>query len=188
MNTLLVVDVQNDFLPGGQLGINNADSIIEKINEITKLFDYCIFTKDWHPANHSSFINIWPKHCIQYSSGAEFSKNLIVPKDAIIIYKGMDNVIDSYSAFFDNDKTSETPLNSILLSKKVDTIYICGLATDYCVKYSVMDALSLGYKTYVIADLTRAVNVCPNDYETAIEEMKNAGAIIVTSDDLKLNK
>ncbi|MDR2084850.1 MAG: nicotinamidase [Bacteroidales bacterium] len=186
MNALIVVDIQNDFLPGGSLGVADADTIVNKINAITKYFDYCIYTKDWHPADHESFIYTWPEHCVQYSKGAEFPKNLIIPENAIIIYKGCNCKIDSYSAFLDNDKATGTPLSGILLAKKVDTVFICGLATDYCVKYSALDAISLGYKTYLIADLTKPVNVKPNDYEKALQTMKKAGVKIISSDNLEL--
>lgn len=180
MNALIVVDVQNDFLPGGSLGVNDGDKIVEKINAITNFFDYCVYTKDWHPANHTSFDTVWPHHCVQYSKGAEFSKYLIVPKNATIIYKGDDIEIDSYSAFFNNDRTSSTPLAKILASKNVDTVYLCGIATDFCVKFSALDAISLGFNTYVIEDLTKPVFA--ENFQDTLKFMQEAGAKIISSD------
>ena len=180
MNALLIIDVQNDFLPGGALGVKEGNLIINGINNILSHYDYCIYTKDWHPITHCSFAT-WPPHCIQYSYGAQFANNLIIKKDAFIIYKGTNTEIDSYSAFFDNDKQYSTPLKNYLDSQNIDTLYLCGLATDYCVKFSSLDAASLGYKTYVIANLTKAVNINSGDFDNAIREMENAGINIIYS-------
>ena len=181
MNALIVIDIQNDFLPGGSLAIKDADTIVEKINKISDKFDYCVFTKDWHPAKHVSFKKLWAPHCVQYSHGAEFPDNLLIPKDAFIVYKGANLAIDSYSAFFDNNKATSTPLSGLLLSKKVDTVYLCGIATDYCVKYSAIDAIALGYKTFVIEDLTKAVHYRPSEYVKILKSMEKHGIEIITS-------
>ena len=204
MKALIVVDIQNDFCEGGALAVKNACDIIPIANKVIDYFYkndcFVIATMDWHPANHKSFainsngvigeIGIlndlpqiwWPEHCIQESFGAKFHPNLIKIKD--IIYKGTDPEIDSYSGFFDNGKLKSTQLLRVLKEHNISEVFILGLATDYCVKYTVLDALELGFKTTVIEDGCKGVNLSIDDSIKAIEEMRQKGANIIKSDDL----
>lgn len=204
MKALLIIDVQNDFCEGGNLAVKDSLQIIPVINKLIKKFetnnDFVIATKDWHPANHKSFASVsntnvgelgtlnglpqvwWPDHCIENTKGSEFHNKLLPIKN--IVYKGNDPEVDSYSGFFDNNKVHETELNKILKEKNIDTLYILGLATDYCVKFTALDALSLGYKVYLVADGCKGVNINPDDSEKAVQEMKNAGAVIINSDEI----
>ncbi len=178
---LIVVDVQNDFI-AGSLAVPNAAGIISVINNLPGEFDEYVYTQDWHPLDHSSFKENggpWPVHCVQMSVGSEFHKDLKLKEDSICISKGVFQEVDSYSAFFDNDKNKSTGLSERLQAKDITEVHICGLATDYCVKFSVLDALSEGFKVYVIKDACRGVDIEPGDSERALEEMKEAGAIIV---------
>ncbi len=200
MEALIVVDIQNDFLPGGALAVRNGDQIIPGVNRLMKRFDLVIATQDWHPADHGSFASnhqgkkpgemirlhgldqiLWPDHCVQHTPGAEFSKDLNKENIQKIFQKGTDPAIDSYSGFFDNGKRKDTGLNDYLKNKGVDEVYIVGLATDYCVKYTALDAIECGYKTTLIADATRAVNLQPQDGEKAIEEMQQKGIYVINS-------
>lgn len=206
MRALLIVDVQVDFLPGGALGGADRDQIIPLINELMKLpFDYIVATKDWHPVGHISFASthgkevgerislegvdqvLWPDHCIQGSPGSEFSPLLNTHKIMDIVYKGTEVDIDSYSAFFDNLFLRKTHLDDLLKRHKVEDLTIAGLVTDYCVKYSTLDALELGYRVHVIPEACRAINLSPDDEEKAIEEMKRAGAKILTLSEVSTN-
>ena len=206
MKCLLIVDVQNDFCEGGNLAVADSLKIIPVVNSLIEKFeknnDFIIATKDWHPACHKSFASVsktnigelgtlnglpqvwWPDHCIENTKGSEFYPELLSDKIKNIIYKGNDPEVDSYSGFFDNNKVHETKLHSVLQKNKIDTLYVVGLATDYCVKYTVLDALSLGYKVYFIADGCRGVNINPDDSEKAVKEMKEAGAVIINSCDV----
>ncbi|MFC4871599.1 bifunctional nicotinamidase/pyrazinamidase [Negadavirga shengliensis] len=200
MKALIIVDVQNDFLPGGALEVREGDSIIPVINALQKKFDLIVATQDWHPANHRSFAAnnkgrqvgeiidlagieqvLWPVHCVENTEGAAFHKNLDREKWARIFQKGTNPVVDSYSGFFDNNRMGETGLGKYLKKKGVEKVFIAGLATDYCVKFTVMDALSLGFKTYLIEDATRGVNLSPTDTERSVTEMRKAGAKITHS-------
>lgn len=204
MKALIIVDIQNDFLKGGSLAVPDGNAIIPVINKILPVFDILIYTKDWHPANHKSFASnhkeknvydvvdlkgisqvLWPDHCIQNTFGAEFHKDLIISgKNTYYIFKGTDPNVDSYSAFFDNKKIHNTGLNKLLKEKNIDEVYICGLSTDYCVKYTAIDAIELNYNTYVVADATKAVNINPDDYEKSLKELKNIGVKIIFSKNL----
>jgi nicotinamidase/pyrazinamidase len=205
MKALVIVDVQNDFIPGGALAVKEGDTIIPVINALQQKFDFVVATQDWHPSDHGSFaanhqgkeigefidLNgvqqiLWPVHCVQESEGAEFHPELNQEKWLAIFQKGTNPLVDSYSGFFDNNRQGDTGLSAYLKNKGINEIYVCGLATDYCVKFTVMDGLSEGYKTYLVADATKAVNLSPNDYEIAIEEMAQSGAIIVHSEDLPM--
>jgi nicotinamidase/pyrazinamidase len=198
MTALIIVDLQNDFMPGGALGVNRGEEIVSVINDIINLsFDLIVATKDWHPLDHISFADnhhknpgdqidvngvnqiLWPRHCVQGSKGAEFVPGWRKEKIDKIIYKGTEKNIDSYSTFFDNGHCRSTGLEDYLRSKGIKHLYISGLATDYCVKYSVLDALKLGFNVYVILDACRAVNLEPDDEKKACEEMKIAGARFV---------
>lgn len=203
MTALLVVDIQNDFLPGGALSVPEGDQVIPVINRLMNLdFDLIVASKDWHPKDHGSFASshdkevgthilldgidqiLWPDHCVEDTFGAEFSHDL--NKDVIehVTHKGMDKMIDSYSAFFDNEHKKSTGLDGILKGEGIEKLYICGLATDYCVKYTVLDALKLGYETYVVRDACRGVNLSPDDSENALKEISKAGAVVVNSEDV----
>jgi len=174
MKALIVVDLQYDFMPGGSLPVPEGDKIYQQINTIRDSFDLVVFTSDWHPANHCSFKEnggIWPVHCVQYTEGAQIDKRVIRNND-IVITKGVNQDVDSYSGFWDNERKHKTDLDSILLMRKIDTVYVCGLATDYCVKFTALDAKELGYNTYVITDACKGVNMNPGDVEKAIKEMK----------------
>lgn len=198
MKALILVDLQNDFLPGGALPVAEGDRVIPVANALMEQpFDLILATKDWHPQDHGSFAAnhgkepgevidlhgleqiLWPVHCVQGSEGAEFAPVLQTGKIDKIIYKGTDKEIDSYSTFFDNGHRKGTGLVDYLKEKNVTEVYIAGLATDYCVKYSVLDALGLGFKTYIILEGCRAVNLNEGDEEKAIEEMRRAGAEII---------
>jgi nicotinamidase/pyrazinamidase len=200
---LLIVDLQVDFCPGGALEVKEGDQIIPIANELMKHFDLVIATKDWHPADHGSFAAnhswrkigqvieldgleqiLWPIHCVQDSFGAKFAPDLEVSQIHEVFLKGTDPMIDSYSGFFDNGHRKATGLGEYLKDQSVTSLYIMGLALDYCVKYTVLDALSLGFQTYLIADGTRAVNLNEGDGEKALNEMKSKGAIIVKAAEL----
>ena len=200
---LILVDIQNDFLPGGALAVPEGDAIVPLVNRIQEKFDLILATKDHHPADHGSFAAnheskkpgeiidlhgltqiLWPVHCVQDSEGAEFSKELDMTGVEKVFCKGENPGIDSYSGFFDNGKRQKTGLDDYLKSKDVDTVYIAGLATDYCVKFTALDAVELGYETYVIKDATRAVNLQPGDFEASLQEMERAGVKVIGSEGL----
>ena len=204
MKAFIVVDLQNDFLPGGSLAVSTGHAIIQPINQLLQLpFDIVVATKDWHPKDHGSFASVhgkkvgehiqlnkldqilWPDHCIQNSSGADFSINLDTQYIKKIFYKGTTRDVDSYSAFFDNAHLKSTGLYEFLKEKNVDEVFIAGLTTEYCVKYSALDALKLGFKTHVIVDACKAVNLGLNDEEKALKEMSKAGIILDRSDKIK---
>lgn len=195
LKALIVVDVQNDFLPGGALPVKEGDKIIPLINQLLDQdFDVKIATKDWHPKNHLSFavnhgkqpgetvmINgkeqiLWPVHCVQDTAGAAFPTTLNADKVERIFYKGVDKTIDGYSTFYDSGDDRSTGLAEYLKKKNVTEVYVVGLATDYCVKFSVLDAAKLGFHTFVITDACRAINLHPNDEERSLQEMRQAGA------------
>ncbi len=202
IQTLLIVDVQNDFSPSGALPVPYGDRVVEVINRIMPYFDHVIATLDWHPADHISFAEnhqkspgemiiidgieqiLWPVHCVQNSYGAEFIPGLKKDVFEKIIYKGGNAGIDSYSGFFDNARQQETGLGQYLSEKGLQNIFVCGLATDYCVKFTALDAVSLGLQTTVIKDACCAVNINPDDEKNAFLEMKKAGCNIIVSDDI----
>jgi nicotinamidase/pyrazinamidase len=202
VRALLIVDVQNDFLPGGALAVGEGDQIIPVINRIQSHFPVIIASKDWHPAGHSSFaathhrpigevINLdgidqilWPVHCVQGTSGASFADELVLERIDHIVYKGIDPKIDSYSAIYDNARQRSTGLMEYLNERKVTDLYIAGLATDYCVKFTALDAISEGLKVHLIEDACRGVNLQPEDTAKAIEEMRAAGAEVIQSTEL----
>ncbi len=195
---LILVDLQNDFCAGGSLAVPHGDEVIPIANNLMNAFDLVVATKDWHPANHMSFasnhkgkkvgdvINIhnikqvlWPDHCIQNTKGAAFHPQLDTQKIQEIFYKGTDTFVDSYSAFYDNEHLRSTGLGDYLKKKGVTDIYIMGLATDYCVKYSCMDAVSLQFKVHVISNACRGIDLTPGDCSRAIQEMREAGVNVV---------
>lgn len=188
---LLIVDVQNDFCPGGALAVPEGDKIIPTINKYIKIFaknNLPIFaTRDWHPVrtkHFKEFGGAWPAHCIQNTPGASFHPKLKLTKSAIFLYKGMDPGKDSYSAFEAEDSRC-VPLPKILKRLGVKEIYIAGLATDYCVKYTSIDALKAGFKVKILMDAIKGVNLKPNDSIEAIKEMVKRGARKVNLEDLR---
>ena len=203
MKALLLIDLQNDFCKGGALEVKDGDSVIPIANLVMSKFknenSLILATKDWHPLTHKSFaVNSngkigelgflnglpqiwWPNHCVQNTFGSEFHPELNNKYIDKIIFKGTDESIDSYSGFFDNGKIKKTELDFILKNNNIDTLYIMGLATDYCVKFSVLDALELGYKVYLIEDGCRGVNLTPTASSEAIKEMESRGAITIKS-------
>jgi len=201
MNCLILVDLQNDFLPGGALAVPDGDDVIPIANQLQKHFPLIVATQDWHPPNHGSFaINhpgrkvfeqielnglpqtLWPVHCVQGTSGAELAAELHREKIGRVFPKGTDPSIDSYSGLFDNGHRKSTVLGEWLKAKGVTDVFVCGLATDYCVKFTALDAAEAGFKTHLIEDACRGVNLGPDDVKRAIEEMQRAGIAITKSD------
>jgi nicotinamidase/pyrazinamidase len=179
---LLVVDVQNDFCPGGALGIRDGDRIISVLNRYIEYFaaegSPVIATRDWHPEitrHFQQFGGVWPVHCVQESPGAQFHPDLKLPEGVLVLSKGMDPEEDSYSAFHATD-SSGMLLADLLESLGVARIYIGGLATDYCVKYSALDALKMGLDAHILNDAIAGVNLQPEDSRLAMEEMVRCGA------------
>lgn len=203
MKALLLIDLQNDFCPGGALAVQEGDQTIAIANQLMAQFDLVIATQDWHPISHRSFAAhhagknpgdiidldgltqvLWPIHCVQGSFGAEFVRELNRSGIHHVFTKGTDPQIDSYSGFFDNGHRKATGLGDFLKEKGVDTVYILGLATDYCVKFTALDALELGFDTYLITDACRGVNLQPKDSENAFKELSDKGAKLMESKDL----
>ncbi len=184
---LLIVDVQNDFCPGGALGVRDGDSIIPMLNKYIKEFSFkklpVLVTRDWHPAVTKHFKK-WPRHCVQGTKGAAFHPKLKIPKEAIILSKGMDPEQDSYSAFHSIDANG-TVFRNLLHILGVTEIFVGGLATDYCVKFTTLDALKAGLRVHVLADAVKGVNIKPRDSERAMTEMIAHGAQLRTFDKLK---
>ena len=194
-HALLVIDVQNDFCPGGALAVAGGDAIVSGINTLMGDFQAVILTQDWHPAGHSSFASthdaapmsmmdmpygpqvLWPDHCIQGSVGAAFHENLHADRADLIIRKGYNPAIDSYSAFFENDKTTPTGLDGYLRTRGIDTLTLVGLATDFCVNYSAVDAAKLGFNVTVKMDLCRAIDF-DGSLDAAKSAMKDAGVYL----------
>lgn len=199
---LILVDVQNDFSPTGALPVAEGDMIIPVINRLMPHFEHIIATKDWHPAGHASFastndqpegevINLngipqvmWPDHCVQDTEGAEFIPGLNSGAITHVIHKGTDIEIDSYSGFFDNQRLQSTGLADYLRDQEINEVYLAGLATDYCVKFTALDSISLGFVTYVIQDACRGVEMAQGDVESAWKQMKQAGCKLVQSGDI----
>ena len=198
MKALIIIDVQNDFIPGGALAVPNGDEIIELINQLQEKFDLVVATQDWHPANHASFaanqpggkefdiidLNgedqvLWPVHCIQNSKGAEFHPNLETDKIENIIQKGTNPEIDSYSGFYDNAHLKSTGLSEYLKEKGADELYFCGLAGDFCVFYSVIDALQEGFSAFLIEDATRSLD--GSEFVKAKNSIQEKGGKIIES-------
>jgi nicotinamidase/pyrazinamidase len=200
MDALLVVDIQNDFLPGGALGVPDGDKVIPVVNRLMDCFALVLATQDWHPPNHGSFAAnhpnrrpgemidlhglmqvLWPVHCVQGAPGADFSAQLRTERFRKVFQKGIDPEIDSYSGFFDNGRKRSTGLVEYLREQEVSEIFICGLATDYCVKFSALDSIGSGFRTRIIEDACRGVDLNPGDSAAAIAEIRKAGAAIVES-------
>lgn len=203
MKALILVDIQNDFVPGGALPVPDGDQIVPLVNQLQRCFDLIVATQDWHPTDHGSFAAnhtnrqpgelidlhglpqiLWPTHCVQGTTGAEFVPDLQRDRWDRVFVKGTSPHIDSYSGFYDNARRQATGLGDYLQQKGVDQVYVAGLATDYCVKFTALDALDLGFKTHVIEDACRGVNLQPSDVREAINAMKAAGASIVQASDI----
>ncbi|HEX8423436.1 MAG TPA: bifunctional nicotinamidase/pyrazinamidase [Pyrinomonadaceae bacterium] len=178
---LILVDLQNDFCPGGSLAVKDGDAVVPVVNELQKRFDLIVATKDWHPPGHASFVSLWPPHCVQETAGAEFVAGLDTGRIARVFLKGTDLEIDSYSGFFDNEHRRATGLGDYLKERGVTDVVVVGLATDYCVKFTALDARMLGFRTSVVVDACRGVEVNEGDTERAIEEMSAAGVNITES-------
>ena len=179
MDALLIVDFQNDFTPGGALAVAGGDEIAAPVEGLLDRFDLVVATRDWHPPDHSSFAGVWPVHCVQGTPGAELHPGLDRSKVDIVVDKGQEAGSEGYSAFQD------TGLGELLRSRGVDRLYVAGLATDYCVKQSVLDARSRGFDVVVVEDAIRGVDVEPGDSERAVREMKAAGATFASSKDVE---
>ena len=203
MDALVIVDIQNDFLPGGALAVPEGDRVIPVINRIVGRFEVVVATQDWHPPEHCSFAAnhpgaevgqvievdgleqiLWPVHCVQNTPGAALAEGLDTSRVEKVFYKGTDPRIDSYSALYDNAHRRSTGLAEYLKGRGVTDLYLAGLATDYCVKFSALDAVADGFRTYVIIDACRAVELNVGDARRAVEEMRRAGVTVLDSDRL----
>ena len=204
-NALIIVDMQNDFMPGGALPVKEGDQIIDSINRLSETFkNYngkIILTQDWHPKNHKSFASsynnknpgdeyhsegigpvLWPDHCVQGSKGAQFHDKLNIDLAHAIIRKGFNPEVDSYSGFIENDKKSETGLKGCLNSLNIRKIFICGLALDYCCYYTALDGIDFGFEVYFLVNLTRGIDLPPGNISKALQHMKEKGVKFATKD------
>ncbi|NGX39269.1 MAG: Peroxyureidoacrylate/ureidoacrylate amidohydrolase RutB [Chlamydiae bacterium] len=199
MKALLIVDMQKDFMPGGPLETKGADALVPLINQLMGEFSLIVATKDWHPKDHLSFVSshpgkkvgesillgeviqtLWPVHCVQESPGSEFARGLDAEKIDHICYKGVDKEVDSYSAFFDNGRLKKTGLEEYLRKKGVTELVVVGVATDYCVLFTVLDALELGFSVTVLKEGCRGINLHPDDEKRAFVKMEENGARMVS--------
>ena len=200
---MIIVDLQNDFLPGGALAVPHGDEVVPLANKLQGRFELVLATQDWHPADHGSFAAnhpgkkpgdriilddieqiLWPVHCVQNTHGADFAPSFDTSLIAQVFHKGIDPRIDSYSTFFDNAHRRRTGLGEYLKERSINDVYLLGLALDYCVKYSALDARHLGFNTHIILDGCRGIGLAPGDIDRAIDEMTEAGAILLQSHDL----
>jgi len=203
MQALLLVDIQNDFLPGGALAVPEGDAVVPVANRLIPAFDLVVATQDWHPPDHLSFASrhfgksagdtveldglpqiLWPDHCVQHTPGAEFAAALNRDGIVHVVRKGTDRRIDSYSGFFDNGRRKSTGLADLLRREGADSVALLGLATDYCVKFTALDAVREGFETTLVIDGCRGVNLHAGDADAAVEDMRSAGVRIVTSDEI----
>ena len=201
-DALLVIDVQNDFCPGGNLAIAEGDAVVPVINRLAPLVPTVVLTQDWHPAGHLSFASshpgkapfdtvtvgygdqvLWPDHCIQLTEGAEFHADLRIPQAQMVIRKGFRPAIDSYSAFFENDKATSTGLTGYLRERGVSRVICTGLAYDVCVRYSAEDAQAAGFETVIVKDACRGVNA-HGSLEAAEQSFSDRGLTVVDSGDI----
>ncbi|MEO9873967.1 MAG: bifunctional nicotinamidase/pyrazinamidase [Anderseniella sp.] len=202
-DVLLVIDVQNDFCPGGALEVPRGDEVVPIINDLILQFDHVVLTQDWHPRGHSSFASshpgkepfseismdygpqtLWPDHCIQASKGASFHGGLSWAKAEMVIRKGFRSGIDSYSAFFENDKTTPTGLTGYLRERGMTRVFCVGLAFDYCVRYSAEDAHAQRFETYVIEDACRAIDMQGSAAATR-DSLSRLGISLISSTDVR---
>ncbi len=203
MRALIIVDLQYDFMPGGALAVADGDATVAVANRLMPHFDLVVATQDFHPPGHGSFASqhagtapgeqidlhglpqtLWPDHCVQGTRGAELHEALECARVARVFPKGTDTAVDSYSGFFDNGKRKATGLGDYLKGEGVTEVFVMGLATDYCVKFTALDAAELGFATRVITDGCRAVNLQPGDGEAALAELREAGVLPVRAAEL----
>lgn len=202
MRALLLVDLQNDFLPGGALAVADGDLVIPVANALMPRFPHVLATQDWHPADHLSFAAhhpgrspgevidlfglpqvLWPVHCVQGTAGAEFAPGLMIGGIQAVVRKGQDREVDSYSGFFDNGRRHATGLADELRGRGVTEVWVMGLATDYCVKWTALDAHELGFEVRFVADGSRGVELAAGDCDRAIAELVHRGIRVVSSHD-----
>ena len=200
---LILVDLQNDFMPGGALAVPEADRLVDLANRVARRFRRVVASRDWHPPGHGSLVTahpgshpgdvveldgleqiLWPAHCIQGTSGAAFADGLELGASVHVFDKGVDPLVDSYSCFFDNAHRRSTGLERFLRDSSVTDVYLLGVATDYCIKFSALDAAELGFRTFVIEDGCRGIDLRPGDVDRALGEMRAAGVRLVTSDEV----
>lgn len=201
-SALLVIDVQNDFIPGGKLAVPEGEQIVPLINQLAGQFKQVVIAQDWHPAGHASFASshpgrkpydviqlpygeqtLWPDHCVRNTAGAEFHSGLDLPHAQLIIRKGCNPDIDSYSAFLEADRSTTTGLAGYLKERGIDTVYMVGLALDFCVMFSALDARSAGFNAFVVLDACRAIDL-DGSLAVAIERMQTAGVGLIQSSEL----
>lgn len=201
-DALLVIDVQNDFCPGGALAVADGDAVVPVVNRLMPLFDTVALTQDWHPGDHASFASthagaeafstvempygpqvLWPDHCVQGTAGADFHPGLNTGRAAVVVRKGMNRAVDSYSAFFENDRKTATGLAGWLRDKGITRVFCAGLATDFCVAYSALDARALGLGVVLIEDACRGIDL-NNSLAEALSAMAGAGVTVVRADTL----
>jgi nicotinamidase/pyrazinamidase len=206
-DALIIVDIQNDFMPGGALPVEEGDQIIDSINIVAQIFKknkgLIILTQDWHPEDHLSFASshldkepgdefesegigpiLWPDHCVQGSKGADFHDKLKVNLAHAIIRKGYNSNVDSYSGFIENDKKSETGLAGFLKSLNIKRLFICGLALDYCCYFTALDGINFGFEVYFLVNLTRGIDLPPGNISKSLQDMSNKGVKFATKDNL----
>ena len=204
---LFLVDLQSDFLPGGALAVPQADAILPTVRQLMEQYKTVVATQDWHPSTHESFAAnhpghkpgdvidlyglkqvLWPVHCVENTPGAQLSQALSMHAGRLrkIFRKGTDPKVDSYSGFFDNGRRNSTGMGEWLKAQKIEVLTIVGLATDYCVKFTALDAVQLGFQTTVVSDACRAVNLQEGDDERAFNEMRAAGVQVLTSQEIAL--
>lgn len=207
MKALILVDIQNDFLPGGALGVPRGNEVVPVANRLQPRFGLVVATQDWHPKDHGSFAStrpgrkpgelaelgglpqvLWPDHCVQGTTGAAFAPGLEMNRVEAIVRKGTDPAIDSYSGFFDNGHRKATGLGDYLKGRGATGVYVLGLATDYCVKFTALDALRLGFRAFLVQDGSRGVELRAGDVARATEEMRQAGVQIVQAADVQTDR
>jgi nicotinamidase/pyrazinamidase len=198
IKALVIVDLQNDFVPGGALPVPKGNEITPTVNRLQQLFEVVVATQDWHPPEHGSFAvnhrgkkpgdtvelsglpqKLWPVHCVQGTPGAQFIPGLDTSRVAKVFQKGTDPDIDSYSGFYDNARRKSTGLEEFLREKNVEEVFVVGLATDFCVKFTTLDSVALGFKTHLIQDACRGLD--PKEVKTALKEMEDAGVMLMES-------
>lgn len=201
---LILVDLQNDFMPGGALPVVDGDQTVPIANVLIPKFDLVVATQDWHPLDHGSFVTahsdkqvgdivelagieqvVWPVHCVQGSDGATFHASLDRSGITDVFHKGTSRSVDSYSGFFDNDHKTSTGLGDFLRGRAVRRVYVMGLATDYCVKFTAVDAAELGFETHVVEDGCRGIELTAGDVEAAFTQMRRAGVRRIASSDVE---
>ena len=202
MRALLIIDVQNDFLPGGRLAVPDGDAVVPVVNRLVETFDRTILTQDWHPPGHQSFASshddrepydviempygkqvLWPDHCVQGTEGAEFHPGLRAEKAQLIIRKGFRKEVDSYSAFYENDHQTPTGLTGYLRERGISQIYLTGIAKDFCVHWSAVDGQRQGFEVFVVEDATRAIDT-DGSLDYAMRQMRDHGTRFITSDEI----